>query len=72
MLTVFKEKVMRIMCAYGHQVRKSDGETDQFIMKWHMSGVYLTLAKQFSIWKFLTDLLRNGLVILRVCVKEME
>ena len=42
-----------------------------FGIKWHVSGD-ITLVKLFLVWWILTDMLGDGLMVLRVCMEEME
>ena len=36
---------MKAIFAYVPKVKKLDYEKDQFITKWHVSGIYKTLSK---------------------------
>ena len=43
-----------------------------FIVTWQVSGICKTLVKCFLVWRTSTDMLGDGLMVLRVCMVGME
>ena len=43
-----------------------------FIMTWQVSEICKALVKWFLVWGILVDMLRDGLMALRVCMVGME
>ena len=43
-----------------------------FIMTWQVSGIRKTLVKWFLVWGTSTDMLGDGLMVLRMCIVGME
>ena len=41
---------MRVICAHGVRVERSTESKVNFIMKWHVSGLYKTVVKLFLVW----------------------
>ena len=63
---------MRVICAYEPQTGRPDCEEDLFCSKYCISRIYKTLAKWFLVWVTLTNMLGNGLIVLRVCGVDMD
>ena len=43
-----------------------------FIITWQVSRIYKTLAKWFLVWETSTNMLGDGLMVLRVCIVGMK
>ena len=72
MVQAFEEEVIRVICAYAPQVGRSECEKDQFYndiaSKWNLQN----LIQWFLVWGTSTDMLGDGLMVLRVCMVGME
>ena len=68
MVLAFEEKVIRAICAYAPQVGRSECEKDQFYDDM-VSGICKALVKWFLVWGTSTDMLGDGLMVLRMYTK---
>ena len=72
MVLIFEEEVIRVICVYAPQVGKSECEKDQFYNDIASEWDLQTLVKWFSVWGASTDMLGDGLMVLRVCMVGIE
>ena len=71
MVPVFEEGVIRAICAYDPQVGRLECEKDQFYndmaSEWDLQNPGEVVGKGTS-----TDMLADGLMVLKVCMEHME
>ena len=70
MVLAFEEEIIIVLCAYAPQVGRSECKKDQFYndmaSKWDLQNPW------FSVWGTSTDMLGDGLMVLRVCMVGIE
>ena len=72
MVLVFEEEVIKVICAYAPQVGRSEYEKNQFCNDMANEWDLQNLVKWFLVWRTLTDMLEDGLIVLRVCMMGIE
>ena len=72
MVLVFEEEVIRVICAYAPQVGRSESKKDQFDNNMASEGDLQSPDEVVLGMGASTDMLGNGLMILRVCIVGME
>ena len=71
-MLVFEEEVIRVICAYAPRLEDQNARKINFIMTCQVSGICKALVKWFLVWGTSTDMLEDGLMVLRVCMVDME